>query len=115
MFQLVLDYMGQLKKEGLEVSEYPKFQIFEIGMPQITEGKVILDVLKELNILTENSIAFGDSYNYIEMLESVGYGCAMENGCDSIKEVANQVVESCIDQGVVKELQRLGLVFGIIE
>ena len=39
----------------------------------------------------EDIIAFGDEHNDVDMLSYAGWGVAMANGTDQVKEVANDI------------------------
>lgn len=99
---------------GYEVVWYPGLDYAEITMPHATKGEAIKEVLELLDISRDNSIAFGDGDNDIEMLKVVGHGVAMGNGSKAVKEVADMITDTCLNEGIVKELQRLGLVKNII-
>ena len=105
----------ELRSQGYEIDEYEGYNIFDLCMPNVTKGKSILDILKKLNIPVENSIAFGDGTNDLDMLECVGYGVAMGNASPKVKEVADAITENCKDEGIVRELQRKGFVKNIID
>lgn len=106
--------LQEMKKEGFEIVWYPKINYAEVTMPNATKGKTILKVLEVLNIPIENSIAFGDGDNDIEMLKVVGRGVAMGNGTKKAKEAADVVCETYDEEGIVRELQRLGLINKIL-
>jgi hydroxymethylpyrimidine pyrophosphatase-like HAD family hydrolase len=53
------------------------------------KGNAIEKLQKSLNILPEQTMAFGDYLNDIEMLKNARYSYAMENAHPSVKEVAN--------------------------
>ena len=108
------DYIRALRLEGYEILDHGNSGSFEINLGGVSKGKSIVELLHILNIPIENSIAFGDGANDMEMIEVVGYGVAMGNGYEALKKIANQVTEPCIGHGIVKELQRLGLVNTII-
>ena len=105
-------YIRNLKNKGLEIVEYNGMKIFEFNMPYVTKGKAIIELLNLLNIPISQSIAFGDGNNDVEMLKTVGYGVAMGNGSEAAKAAADKVTETCANNGIVKELQRLGLIGG---
>lgn len=73
-----------------------------------------LDVLcKKLGIKQEETIAFGDGYNDLSMIEYCGYGVAMDNAVDEVKERANYVTLSNNDNGIaycLKQLEEKGLI-----
>ncbi|MFD0049734.1 Cof-type HAD-IIB family hydrolase [Actinomycetes bacterium NPDC127524] len=67
-------------------------------------------MLKAAGIKNENSFAFGDGYNDIEMLEAIGTGIAMGNGVAEAKEAADMVTDSCSEDGIYNALLKLGLI-----
>ncbi|MBA3927144.1 Cof-type HAD-IIB family hydrolase [Listeria rustica] len=69
----------------------------------------IREMLKRLDFKIEDAYAFGDGLNDIEMLQEVGTGVAMENGRDEVKAIADFVTDSVDNDGILKGLQRLGL------
>ena len=54
-------------------------------------------------------IAFGDSMNDAEILETAGLGIAMGNSEPVILEIADMVCDSCENDGVAKTLSKLQL------
>lgn len=107
-------YLKEMQALGYEVVWYPGLDYAEITMPHATKGEAIKEVLELLDISRDNSIAFGDGDNDIEMLKVVGHGVAMGNGSKAVKEVADMITDTCLNEGIVKELQRLKLVKNII-
>ena len=54
--------------------------------------------------MPSNICAFGDDINDIEMIEHCGYGIAMANALDIVKEKADFVTLSNEENGVAKVL-----------
>lgn len=73
------------------------------------KGKAVEMVCSYLGIPLEDSIGFGDSMNDKEMLETVGFGVCMANGCEGLKAVADEICPSVSEDGLKKELEKLGL------
>ncbi|PID01863.1 hydrolase Cof [Sporosarcina sp. P2] len=69
----------------------------------------IQKMLEHMDIPVENSYAFGDGANDMQMIETVGIGVAMENAIPELKEVADHVTASCSEDGIMKGLISLGL------
>lgn len=111
--------------DGSEKNLYPVLKKFEeYDLDVVVSGKYWLDVMnkninkghalqklqKSLNILPEQTMAFGDYMNDIEMLKNSKYSYAMENAHPSVKETATfgassndnfgvlQIVRSYLDQ-----------------
>lgn len=75
-------------------------------------GKVrgIAYYLEQNGILPEESMAFGDSENDIEMLEFAGVGVAMGNADDEVKRAADFVTDDIDEDGIWKALAELGVI-----
>lgn len=69
----------------------------------------IRKVLEATEIKVENSYAFGDGLNDLEMLTIVGTGIAMGNAVPEAKAVADFVTTSCSQDGIFNGLVSLGL------
>ncbi|CAG7616067.1 Putative bifunctional phosphatase/peptidyl-prolyl cis-trans isomerase [Paenibacillus solanacearum] len=57
-------------------------------------------LLDHLGISSEEVAAFGDGLNDYEMIESVGYGIAMGNAGDELKEKARFVTKPMMEDGI---------------
>ncbi|MBQ9615664.1 MAG: HAD family hydrolase [Selenomonadaceae bacterium] len=72
----------------------------ELYAEKNTKATGILHALEYLGIPVEESYAFGDGLNDVEMLQTVGHGLAMDNGHPDLKAVADAVVPSIHEDGV---------------
>ncbi|MDR2759396.1 MAG: Cof-type HAD-IIB family hydrolase [Spirochaetaceae bacterium] len=64
-------------------------------------------VAKKINVDMGQIMAIGDNYNDMEMIKSVGYGVAMGNGVDVMRQAAAVVTASCDDDGVAKAIESI--------
>lgn len=78
----------------------------EIYLKENHKAAGILKVLEYLNIKIENTYAFGDGSNDIEMLETVGCGIAMGNASDEVKKYANVVTDTVGNDGIVSGIKK---------
>ena len=62
-------------------------------------------VLEALGIPRENSLAFGDSMNDLDMIAYAGMGVAMGNAADPVKAVADRVTLPLSENGVAAVLR----------
>lgn len=70
-----------------------------------------LEFLKEkLQISSEEIVAIGDNVNDKKMIEKSGYGIAMGQSAPQIKEIADYVTDSNVDDGVANALDKLLLI-----
>ena len=79
----------------------------EINSVSAGKGKALRRLCELLGLRPEESAAFGDGLNDIEMLEAAGIGCAMANAGAAVRAAADRIVESNNDAGVGKEIFRI--------
>ena len=60
-----------------------------------------------LDISLSNTVVFGDYLNDLDMFKVAGYSIAVENALPEVKCMADQVIPSNIDQGVLVYLESL--------
>lgn len=77
-------------------------KFFEVYKKKNNKAKGIEKALEYLGISIENSYAFGDGINDIEMLEAVGCGFAMGNASDEVKAYADRIADTVSNDGVAK-------------
>ena len=75
-------------------------------------GKVtgIKQYLKENHISAQESMAFGDGENDMEMLEFAGVGIAMGNAEDMVKKSADYVTDSVDNRGIENALRYFSVI-----
>lgn len=77
-----------------------------------SSGKVkgIEEILKHFDLKREETMAFGDADNDLEMLDYAAIGVAMGNGTDRLKSIADYVTASVDDDGITKALIHYGII-----
>lgn len=65
---------------------------------------------QHLGVDIKDAVAFGDHYNDLDMLQSVGMPFLMKNAPDELKELVNNVTLSNEEDGIYQGLKRIGLV-----
>lgn len=82
----------------------------EIIPNEVDKGKGMELVCQQFGASLEDTIAFGDSMNDYEMMETAGISVAMGNACEELKSVADVVCKTVKEDGVYYGFQRLGLI-----
>lgn len=95
-----IDYCLSLENADYDCVYNEEFSSFELYSKANTKASGILKILDFLNIPLENSYAFGDGKNDIEMLSTVGCGIAMGNAQDFVKSYAKKVTDTVQNDGV---------------
>ena len=78
----------------------------EVSPLGVDKGRAALDVLAELGVPVERSVAIGDSVNDLQILERCGLGIAMGNASDDVKRQASATTDSYDDEGFAKAIER---------
>lgn len=99
----------------IEIKEkFPQFDFVrwhETAMDVLPKGVNKLTacqwVMNELGFDVEQSYAFGDGLNDVEMIQGVGTGIAMGNAHEHLKSVADRVADAIHDDGLAKMIRLL--------
>jgi Cof subfamily protein (haloacid dehalogenase superfamily) len=76
----------------------------------VSKATGINEVVKLLNADLSQCIAFGDSFNDLEMIQHVGLGVAMGNAVDELKAIADYTTLEVHNDGVHHALTELGYI-----
>ena len=82
----------------------------ELSLSEIHKAIGIALVLDHLGLPRERSVAFGDGYNDLEMVEFAGVGVAMGNAVPDVVSRADMVTGSPREDGIATGFARLGLI-----
>lgn len=80
---------------------------FEIYSNIISKATGVKKVLEYLDLDIQDSYAFGDGLNDLEMIKTVGTGVAMGNAVEELKAVSDIVCDSIHNNGLEKALIEL--------
>ena len=69
------------------------------------KNKGIDAIINHFGIKLEETMAFGDGGNDIDMLKHAGIGVAMENGREDVKKIADFITTSVDDDGITYALK----------
>jgi Cof subfamily protein (haloacid dehalogenase superfamily) len=77
----------------------------EFASPDVTKAAGLDFVSKATGFTAEQTVAFGDGENDVELLEWAGYAVAVENAHDRVKAVADLVCPRVDEEGVAQVLE----------
>jgi hypothetical protein len=77
----------------------------EFASPDVTKAAGLQFVAKRLGFSRERTVAFGDGENDIELVDWAGFGVAVDNADELVKERADFVCPSVTDEGVAQVLE----------
>ena len=74
---------------------------------EANKGKMLKRMTQHLGISLLETVVFGDYLNDIDMFKIAGHAIAVENALPEVKSVAQQIIASNVDQGVITYLESL--------
>ena len=91
----------------INFDEHGSDNAFEFYSPTISKATGIQKVLDYYHLDQDDTYAFGDGENDLEMIDFCRVGVAMGNACDLLKAKANIVCKSIVDDGLEDVLKIL--------
>ena len=82
----------------------------ELSVPGIHKATAIEKLLEYLKIAKEDTFAYGDGLNDLEMLEYVQYGIAMGNSKEAVKKAADDITDAHNDDGIYNSFKKYALI-----
>ena len=105
--QTLYDYLFLQASESLHLYR-PKETYLEIAPKQISKATGLARILETSHSFgLDQVVAFGDSYNDIDLLQQVGWGVAVANAIPEVKAVAQELTLHHKEDGVATTLERL--------
>lgn len=83
-----------------------KSTYLELNVKTVSKASAICLLQEKYKVKTEEIIAFGDNYNDIEMIRYAGLGVAMGNAPDAVKDIADEITLSNLEDGMAATLNR---------
>jgi Cof subfamily protein (haloacid dehalogenase superfamily) len=107
--KLLQDLKARYSRDQLHVTtSVPIF--LETTHPAVNKGTAIDLIARELlGIEAREVMAIGDNYNDVEMLSYAGWGVAMGNGPQAVRDLADWVAPTVDDHGVAVAIERFVL------
>ena len=105
----ILLKMEQISKDmfGTEVESFRSEPYYLEFVPKgIHKGNTLADLARHLGIKQEEVAACGDGYNDLTMIEYAGFGVAMGNAQEEVKQAADYVTLTCEEDGVAELIRK---------
>ena len=102
------DHVKQLekfKKQAYIVASEAAW--FDISNHNVHKGTTVAELQRILHVTPEETMAFGDGLNDVELLERAAYSFAMSNAFEQIKEVAQFVTKSNDEDAVLHTIKKM--------
>ena len=104
---VVFNFLQENHRETLHLYR-SKATYLEIASKEISKLTAIETLLKHSypDFSLEQSIAFGDNYNDMEMLKAVGLGVAVQNAKPEVLEIADAITDTNHKHGVALAIEK---------
>ena len=102
----VVEEFKQPYGDSLSIYRSAPFFI-EVMAQNVDKAESLQMLLNKLNLTKEELIAFGDGYNDLSMIAFAGFGVAMDNAVEEVKQRADYITDSNDQNGIAKCLQML--------
>lgn len=81
--------------------------LVEVAAEGTNKAQALKWVLEKLHISSQETIAFGDGDNDVELLQICGLGIAMENGSHACRAAADRIAAGNQEDGFAREIGKL--------
>lgn len=78
--------------------------LLEVTHKDVSKGNALKALAEYLNVDMKDTIAIGDNFNDISMIQQAGLGVCVENGEEDVKKIADYVTNSSSGNGAVAEV-----------
>lgn len=82
----------------------------ELSVKGVNKASSIDFLIHHLGIPKENTYAYGDGLNDIDMLEFCQYGIAVGNAKDGLKAIADEITDDIAEDGIYNSMKKHGLI-----
>jgi Cof subfamily protein (haloacid dehalogenase superfamily) len=86
---------------------HPEF--LEFLAPGVSKGQAVRWLARRLGIPLEQTMAIGDQFNDLEMIEAVGHGVAMPSAPPEVQAAARYIAPPLAQEGVAQVIEELVL------
>ncbi len=108
MFYLDEEELKELDLSALQVTRWNRKAV-DVVAKGGSKYQGILKYMEHYGISQEETMAFGDGENDMEMLEKAGLSIAMGNAPEEVKAVADYVTDDIDEDGILHALEHFGL------
>lgn len=115
VYQIMLSYRETDRAQLLQNTKKVKIALSwdraaDLISKESGKGSAVKKILKYFGLHAQQAMAFGDSYNDIQMLQAVGHGIAMGNAPEELKAVAAEVCAPVSQDGIYHYCLAKGLI-----
>ncbi len=96
-----------LSRSGIKVNIFDSGYAIHLADPNVSKATGIRETLKRLGIRSCEAVGIGDGLNDVDLLRECGYGVALRNAPQSLKEIADHVTTKPYGEGFVEAVTQI--------
>jgi Cof subfamily protein (haloacid dehalogenase superfamily) len=100
-----VNYLEKFKNSAYVIASETAW--IDISNYDVHKGTTVKKLQESLNISKQETIAFGDGYNDLELFKEAGITFAMKNGYEEVKEAADFITKTNEENGVLRSIEKL--------
>lgn len=102
-------YLKQIEEDLKDVTgdadvSYSANRYIEFNRRGVNKGAGLLSLAKLLGVRREETIAIGDNFNDLPMIEAAGLGVGVRNSAEGIKPLCDYITKASCNEGAVAEV-----------
>ena len=105
-----VEIMNDTLSKYFNIQKHQHGLSFDLTIKGESKAKGIEQLIKVLDMSMDDTVAFGDGRNDVEMIESVGYGIAMGNAAKETKKKSKYITSNVKDDGITYALKKLNYI-----
>ena len=109
----VMPHVERELKDYADLAAHMQYSSCDVNIRGINKGYGVKKIIEYLNVPLEDTYAFGDGINDLEMLQSVGHPIIMANCNDELRPFGFEETADVLDDGFYKYLTENGLIKAI--
>ncbi|MGQ9720438.1 MAG: phosphoglycolate phosphatase [Candidatus Jordarchaeum sp.] len=95
-----------MKENNVEINVLDSGYALHLCDPQVHKAIGVRKAVEKLGYKSEDVLGIGDGQNDIELLQEVGYGIALNNAPQVLKNVADYVTEKSFGEGFIEAVKK---------
>ena len=99
-------FAGRLAFSWTQTPAFPDVDFINVLSRCVSKGKALQELASFLGVPLAETVAIGNGANDVPLLAAAGFGIAVGNACEELKEVADCVVPGVADSGVAFAVRR---------
>ena len=105
-----LEFLKKKYEKQLKFDRHRLYNSSDVSIYGVNKGTGARKVIEKMCIPFENTYAFGDGTNDVDMIKSVAQGVAMGESAPETTEAAKYITDTVVNEGITKAFKHFGII-----